>query len=161
MVLLGPSGALSSACEEEDGRLEAASSCWGSEEPPVPMGAGPSRLPSVGVWTHLHGCAFSSEVGAVETLERTERSRTRPQGLPWDSIRALRPLTLESSSKRWGGSPHPHRGSLHSTCHLARALGVTLCVPQAALQATGLQGLEPEEGHTCPRTHNLYPAHPQ
>ena len=60
---------------------------WGQDRPP-------SHQWESGLT--CHGCAFSSEVGAVETLERTEQSRTRPQGLPWDSIRALRPRTLDS-----------------------------------------------------------------
>lgn len=69
MVLPGPSGALSSACVE-DGRLEAASSAWGQKSPRLPMGAGPSPLPSVGVWTHLPwlcvlirsgGCGYTGE----------------------------------------------------------------------------------------------------
>lgn len=71
MVLPGPSGALSSACVEEDGRSEAASSCLGTEEPPPPDGgrAAPASIsgsldsPAMavrshqkwGLWIHWRG----------------------------------------------------------------------------------------------------------
>ena len=80
MALPVPSGALSSACEEEeeDGRSEAASSCLGTEEARLPMGAGPSP-PSVngsldspamavrshqkwGLWTHWRGLNGAAHV---------------------------------------------------------------------------------------------------
>lgn len=48
---------------------------WVQDPPTIPV-------PNWGLGLTWRSFEFSSEVGAVDTLERTELGRTRPQGLP-------------------------------------------------------------------------------
>lgn len=62
----------------------AASSRLGSRGPPSGWVQGPSPFsgPNLEPGLTWNSFEFSSEVGVVDTLERTEHGCTRPQGLP-------------------------------------------------------------------------------